>query len=175
VKGTPFYVIFCQVNRPVKAFSYSGVQFYLISISIFNRGYILSIEIYEQWKYGFLTPKFTSNIDQVYRKKLERFVVLENEHKRRDRLYIIAEILKIAEEGSLKTQIMYKANLSFAQMNEYLSFLLRMGLLEIQKEARKKIYITTAKGEEYLSKHGEISNLLGNNERKNFVKLEAFR
>jgi predicted transcriptional regulator len=100
---------------------------------------------------------------------------LENENRRRDRLYIIAEILKIAEDGSLKTQIMYKANLSFAQMNEYLSFLLRMGLLEVQKEARKKIYVTTTKGEEYLAKHGEISNLLGNGERKNFVKLQAFR
>jgi predicted transcriptional regulator len=100
---------------------------------------------------------------------------LENENRRRDRLYIIAEILKIAEDGSLKTQIMYKANLSFAQLNEYLSFLLRMRLLEIQKEERKKLYLTTAKGEEYLVKYGEISSLLRDREMKTAVNVTAFR
>lgn len=99
---------------------------------------------------------------------------MENENKRRDRLYIIAEILKIAEDGSLKTQIMYKANLSFAQLNEYLSFLLRMKLLEIQKEERKKIYVTTAKGEEYLDKYGEISSLLRSNEKKTVFNLSTY-
>ena len=39
------------------------------------------------------------------------------ERKRRDRLYILAEILAIAKNGYLKTQIMYRANLSFAQLN----------------------------------------------------------
>jgi len=110
--------------------------------------------------------KFTFSIDEVYRKNLERFCTLENERKRRDRLYIIAEVLKIARDGSLKTQIMYKANLSFAQLTEYLSFLIRMDLLKIHKEERKKLYKTTVKGEEYLDKYEEISNLLGNNERK---------
>ena len=101
--------------------------------------------------------------------------MLEKENKRRDRLYIIAEILKIAEDGSLKTQIMYKANLSFAQLNEYLSFLLQMELLEIRKEKRKKIYVTTTKGLEYLGKYGEISILLGNNDRKTVLNLTTFR
>ncbi|UCC58361.1 MAG: hypothetical protein JSW14_00040 [Candidatus Bathyarchaeum sp.] len=91
---------------------------------------------------------------------------METERKRRDRLYIIAEILNIAEDGSLKTQIMYKANLSFAQLNEYLSFLIRMGLLKIHKEERKKVYKTTAKGEKYLDRYEEIANLIGEHERK---------
>jgi len=104
-----------------------------------------------------------------------RFAVLENEQKRRDRLYIIAEILKIAEDGSLKTQIMYKANLSFSQLNEYLSFLLRMKLLEIQKEERKKFYVTTDKGEEFLNKYGEINSLLRNSEKKTVANLTTFR
>jgi hypothetical protein len=33
-----------------------------------------------------------------------------SKQKRRDKLYIIAEILEIAKEGVLKTQIMYRAN-----------------------------------------------------------------
>ena len=100
---------------------------------------------------------------------------MENEQKRRDRLYIIAEILKIAEDGSLKTQIMYKANLSFAQLNEYLSFLTRMELLKIHKEERKKIYRTTSKGEEYLDRYEEISNLLRTEKVKTVANLTALR
>ena len=90
---------------------------------------------------------------------------MENQHKRRDRLYIIAEILNIAKGGSLKTQIMYRANLSFAQLNEYLSFLIKMNLLEIKNENSKNIYRTTDKGEKYLEKYKDLANLLGNNER----------
>jgi len=45
--------------------------------------------------------------------------------RRRDRSLIIAEILVVAKELALKTQIMYKTNLSFAQLNEYLSLLLK--------------------------------------------------
>jgi predicted transcriptional regulator len=89
---------------------------------------------------------------------------MENDRKRRDRLYIIAEILNIAKGGSLKTQIMYRANLSFAQLNEYLEFLIKMGLLTIQTEDKKNSYETTAKGEKYLEKYKDIASMLGDNE-----------
>jgi len=108
---------------------------------------------------------FTSTIDVKYRKKLERFSNLEKERKRRDRLYIIAEILTIAKGGCLKTQIMYRANLSFAQLNEYLSFLIKMALLKVKNENKRNTYRTTAKGEKYLEKYKDLANLLGNNER----------
>jgi len=90
---------------------------------------------------------------------------LENGRKRRDRLYIIAEILTIAKDGSLKTQIMYRANLSFAQLNEYLSFLIKMDLLKVKNENRKNTYRTTAKGDKYLEKYKDLANILGNNDR----------
>jgi predicted transcriptional regulator len=53
--------------------------------------------------------------------------------KRRDKLSIISEILEIAKEGTLKTQIMYKANLSFAQLNDYLKFMVKTSLLQLKK------------------------------------------
>jgi predicted transcriptional regulator len=87
-----------------------------------------------------------------------------NDRKRRDRLYILAEILNIAKGGSLKTQIMYRANLSFAQLNEYLNFLTKMEFLEIQNENRKDNYVTTSKGDRYLEKYTDLANLLGENE-----------
>jgi len=86
---------------------------------------------------------------------------LEIENKRRDKLDIIAEILAIAKDGLLKTQIMYRANLSFAQLNEYLDFLNEINLLEVEKENRKKVYRTTEKGERYLQKYDDISYILG--------------
>ena len=84
------------------------------------------------------------------------------ENKRRDRLHIIAEILCITKDGSLKTQIMYKANLSFAQLNEYLKFLTQIELINVQKENNKIVYKITDKGQNYLEKYKDISEILGN-------------
>ena len=89
---------------------------------------------------------------------------METENKRRDRLFIMAEMLRIAKDDCLKTQIMYRANLSFAQLNEYLSVLIKMDLLKVQNENKKKVYKTTAKGEKYLEKYKDISAILGRNE-----------
>ena len=96
---------------------------------------------------------------------------MENEpmdRKRRDRLYIVAEILATAKEGRLKTQIMYRANLSFSQLNEYLSFLLKRALLKPKTQNGKTIYKTTAKGFKYLQNYEKISNLLRTGEGNPF-------
>jgi len=79
---------------------------------------------------------------------------------RRDRLNIMAEILKMARKGRLKTQIMYGVNLSFSQLKEYLLFLTEMGFLKVHIENRKRIYETTAKGIHYIESYTEMSHLL---------------
>jgi predicted transcriptional regulator len=94
--------------------------------------------------------------------------------KRRDRLYIIAEILEIAREGTLKTQIMYRANLSFTQLNDYLRFMLRISLLDKVPENNKNIYHATVKGMDFLQRYREIVELLKteeNNGRNNNIKI----
>ncbi|MBX5326163.1 hypothetical protein HM002_00370 [Candidatus Bathyarchaeota archaeon A05DMB-4] len=78
-------------------------------------------------------------------------------------MYIIAEILDIAKEGTLKTQIMYRANLSFTQLNEYLDLLVNMKLVGLQESGEKIIYKTTPKGLQYLQNYKEIIELLKNN------------
>jgi len=88
-------------------------------------------------------------------------------HKRRDRLYIMAEILEIALEGVLKTQIMYKANLSFAQLNEYLHLLLDLKLLQIAENTERTTYKTTSKGVRYLESYKKIRQLLKKEEENN--------
>ena len=84
----------------------------------------------------------------------------KNRRKRRNRLGIMAEMLEIAKKGALKTHIMYRANLSFAQLNEYLSFLLDTGLLEAYNESEKALYKTTEKGLNYLQGLNDITALL---------------
>jgi len=80
--------------------------------------------------------------------------------KRRDRLHIIAEILEISKNGSLKTQIMYKANLSFAQLNEYLNLLLDLELLKENADNERTMFKVTGKGVKYLQNYYKIKELL---------------
>jgi predicted transcriptional regulator len=103
-------------------------------------------------------------IDKRYRTNLKSVSNLENVQRRRDRLYIIAQILEISKSGCLKTQIMYRANLSFAQLNGYLSFLTKIRLLALENENNKTIYVTSAKGNQYLEKYEDIADLLEDNE-----------
>ncbi len=99
--------------------------------------------------------------------------VIELPSKRRDKLCIIAEILEIAKEGTLKTQIMYKANLSFAQLNDYLSFMLKINLIQKLKSKGKEVYIATEKGLDFLQRQCELNELLKGDEEKprNGVKI----
>jgi predicted transcriptional regulator len=84
----------------------------------------------------------------------------DNLHKRRDHLYIMAEILEVAIDGALKTQVMYRANLSFAQLNEYLKLMLDLKLLETIRNTERVTYKTTSKGVRYLQSYREIRDLL---------------
>jgi len=94
--------------------------------------------------------------------------------KRRDKLFIIAEILEIAKEGTLKTQIMYRANLSFTQLNDYLKFMLKIDLLDKVLQNDKETYKTTAKGLDFLQRYHEITELLKSEEEsggRNDIKI----
>ena len=87
--------------------------------------------------------------------------------KRRDKLYIIAEILEISREGSLKTQIMYRANLSFTQLNDYLRFMLKINLLERVLRNDRDNYRATEKGIDFLQRYHEVNELLKGDEDGN--------
>ncbi len=88
-------------------------------------------------------------------------------NKRRDRHEIVAEILNHARGGKIKTHIMYKAKLSYAQINEYLPLLVEKGFLEDLTIKRKRqiltMYRTTEKGIEFLN-HLEFTNKLWESE-----------
>ena len=52
------------------------------------------------------------------------------------------------------------ANLSFSQLNEYLSFLTKRGFLKIHIENKKKFYKTTTKGNIYIENYIKMSDSL---------------
>jgi len=87
-------------------------------------------------------------------------VITEATTKRRDKLEIIAGILEVAREGTLKTQIMYKANLSFVQLTEYLEYLLKTRLIIKFDVNTKDVYVVTEKGLDFLQRHSELMELL---------------
>ena len=66
----------------------------------------------------------------------------------RTRNDIIAELLKIALDGTTKTKLMYNGYLSYRQLQDYLPLLLGNGLLEFDGKGRK--YHTTKKGRDFL-------------------------
>ena len=87
-------------------------------------------------------------------------IFLEEKTKRRDKLNIIAEIVQIARTGALKTQIMYRANLSFSQLGEYLTFMSTAGLLKKYDESGREVYGATKKGLDFYTRHTELVELI---------------
>ena len=89
---------------------------------------------------------------------------------RRDKLFIIAQIMEIAQGGSLKHQIMYGANLSFTNLQRYLSQVIDLELLEIRKEKGREIFVTTPKGLRFLDSYRRIQQLLADSSREECPK-----
>ena len=74
--------------------------------------------------------------------------------KYRDRLQIVADILSIADARARKTRIMYQANLSYRLLCRYLDEVVHAGLVKPEED---DCYVLTAKGREFLSRHGEYA------------------
>ena len=88
---------------------------------------------------------------------------LKDAERRRDRHDIVAEILKTAMNGKIKTHIMYRAKLSYSQINEYLPMLVGKGFLENTKVSRGRqttaVYRTTTRGLQFIENLESINKL----------------
>ena len=49
--------------------------------------------------------------------------------RRRSNIEIIADMLRVGENGAGKTEIMYSANMSYSQIQKYLSYLVSQGFI----------------------------------------------
>lgn len=77
----------------------------------------------------------------------------------RDRLKIICEILEAALDGALRTQIMYKVGLNFANLNSYLILLKERKLLEDKKENGNLVLKTTKRGVLFIQAYRSVRQL----------------
>lgn len=84
--------------------------------------------------------------------------------KYRDRLDIIADILKVVRDGARKTRIMYMANLSYTLLTRYLTDVIKMGLVKMETG---KTYELTDKGSNFLQEFKRY--------RKHQVKVEELQ
>ncbi len=50
--------------------------------------------------------------------------------RRRSNIEIISDMLRVGENGAGKTEIMYSANMSYSQLQKYLSFLISHGFID---------------------------------------------
>jgi predicted transcriptional regulator len=74
----------------------------------------------------------------------------------RNRLNIIADMLHVVSQGGAKkTQIMYRANLSYKVLTKYLTEVIEAGLVRLQRKER--IYVITSKGMKFLEKYKKYS------------------
>ena len=81
---------------------------------------------------------------------------------RRSNLQIIADMLRVGENGAGKTEIMYSANLSYAQIQKYLGFLLAQGFITKMKIGNPCVtYQVTDAGLKLLKSIDGISEMLG--------------
>ena len=71
---------------------------------------------------------------------------------------ILAQILYAAEENAKKTQLLYKANISYTHFIKYFDFLLENNFIEVKEgNPYGTVYGTTKKGEHFLD---DINNVL---------------
>jgi len=82
-------------------------------------------------------------------------------NRRRSNIEIIADMLKVGENGAGKTEIMYSANMSYAQIQKYLGFLLSHGFINKVKMGNPSVsYQVTDKGGELLRNINAIVEIL---------------
>ncbi len=83
-------------------------------------------------------------------------------NRRRSNIEIIAEMLKVGENGAGKTKIMYNANLSYTQIQKYLGYLTSQGFIDkIQIGNPSVVYHVTENGLRLLQSITSVIEMLG--------------
>jgi len=81
---------------------------------------------------------------------------------RRSNIEVIADMLRVGENGAGKTEIMYSANMSYSQIQKYLGFLLSQGFIsKIEVGNPVVTYHVTEKGRGLLQNIDGIMEMLG--------------
>jgi predicted transcriptional regulator len=82
--------------------------------------------------------------------------------KRRSNIEIIADMLRVGENGAGKTEIMYTANMSFSQIQRYLRYLVDQGFVNrMEMDNTVAAYQVTDSGMKLLKAIDTLMDMLG--------------
>jgi predicted transcriptional regulator len=83
-------------------------------------------------------------------------------NRRRSDIEIIAEMLKVGENGAGKTEIMYSVNMSYSQIQKYLGYLVSEGFIDTIKIGNPCVYYrVTEKGLKLMELLSSVKEMLG--------------
>jgi predicted transcriptional regulator len=91
---------------------------------------------------------------------------MESIFVQRGRFEIIYDILAITKKPTNKTNILYKCNLSFSQLQKYLKYLRNKGLLDSSSNNGKMVYQATTKGKEFIKDYENLNRSLESSNKK---------
>jgi predicted transcriptional regulator len=81
--------------------------------------------------------------------------------KRRSNIEIIADMLRVGENGAGKTEIMYTANMSYSQIQKYLDYLVNQGFIsKVNMDNTMVAYQVTDTGLKLLKAIDTLMNML---------------
>ena len=78
--------------------------------------------------------------------------------KRRSNDLIISQILEICENGAGKTRIVYQANLNSIKVTQYLTNLIKSGLVAEIPQGSRVLFKTTFKGTEFRKRYEQLQS-----------------
>jgi predicted transcriptional regulator len=82
--------------------------------------------------------------------------------RRRSNIQIIADMLRVGENGAGKTEIMYTANMSYSQIQKYLDYLVSQGFInKVNMDNTMVAYQVTASGFKLLKAIDTLMEMLG--------------
>ena len=83
-------------------------------------------------------------------------------NRRRSNIEIIADMLKVGENGAGKTEIMYSVNMSYNQIQRYLGDLVSEGFVDTSQIGNPCMhYHVTEKGQKLLNLIVSVKEMLG--------------
>jgi predicted transcriptional regulator len=83
-------------------------------------------------------------------------------NQRRSNIQIIAEMLRTGENGAGKTKFMYNNNMSYTQLQKYMSFLINHNFIaEVHVGNPKVTYQVTESGSRLLKSIDSVTEILG--------------
>ncbi len=93
------------------------------------------------------------------------------DNRRRDRYFIIYDILRNAKDGILKTQLMFNARLSFDQITNYLGLLVKkLELLQYITKNGENLYQATQAGLDFVNSYERLKWLSSMNSNEGLIK-----